>query len=64
MNLSLGERPVYLPVTTVNAPVFDNFPSPLMTACSINFAGSKLRKIDFGLVIPRLSKLKFYIFSP
>ena len=43
MNLSLGERPVYLPVVTTSAPVLESLPSPLLKAASVNCAGVKLR---------------------
>ena len=36
INLSLGERPVYLPVVTTSAPVSDNVPSPRLKAASVN----------------------------
>ena len=36
INLSLGERPVYLPVVTTKAPVSESLPSPLNKAASVN----------------------------
>ena len=36
INLSLGERPVYLPVVTTKAPVLLKEPSPKRNAASVN----------------------------
>ncbi len=43
MNLSLGERPVYLPVVTTSAPVLLRLPSPRRSAASVRAAGVRLR---------------------
>src|SRR6266513_3516902 len=42
-NLSLGERPVCLPVSAVKAPVETIAASPRRTACSYRAAGPRLR---------------------
>ena len=61
INLSLGERPVYLPVVTHKEPELDKIPSLFDTANSINFLESKFLYIFFGLIIPIVFKSNFFI---
>ena len=61
--LSSAERPVCCPVSTVKAPVAENWPSPRRTAISMRSGSSRLRRIlgevssgKSWMVIDRLSK--------
>ena len=58
MNLSLGERPVYFPVSTVNAPFAASLPSPRIIACSTSTGTERLRNTLPRLVSPSFSRPK------
>ena len=55
MNLSLALRPVYFPVFTTSAPVADRVPSPRRRACSVSWAGVRLRYTAAVLTMPSCS---------
>jgi hypothetical protein len=51
MNLSLGERPVWLPVVALNTPLAANWPSPSANARSTKTLGGR-----FQWIVPKLTK--------
>src|SRR2546423_14217898 len=51
MNLSLGERPVWLPVVAQNTPLAASWPSPRANAYSTRTLGER-----FQWIVPRLTK--------
>ena len=55
INLSLGERPVYAPVSTSNAPVSVSRDGSVFNASSVSHAGQRLRSTFWGLTIPYFS---------